>query len=524
MQDILLVAFPNSGKSSLFNKLCDAKRKVSNYSGVTVDSAIGELISNKDFHEKIRLVDLPGIYGLNPLSLDEAVTINFLINNTEEIKKGLIALIVDFDRFEASLSLALAIKEIFGEKIVLVINKDDLNSVSNDKRKELQDLTSLRVLTTSAKKKNLRELDRFLRDNIFKEEIDVIAPLHITPTSAKFLDDSSKYEVIDDEITFQEIITKRHLDARTIVAEISSFNSNKSELTQKIDRVLLHPIVGTAIFFLIFLTIFTAIYEWSAPLMDFIDNSVSMFGNYISTLISHDLLRSPIVDGIIAGVGGVIIFAPQIGILFLLLSLLEQSGYISRAAVLSDKVMSVFGLNGKAFLPYLSGFACSIPGIMAARTIENEKERLATIFTLSLITCSARIPVYILLIGTFVPDIKLFNFINAQALSLFFLYFLGSFFALAIAKLFRLTIFKGQTSSFFIDLPFYQMPSIKDALKTSGNKVLFFCKKAGTIILAISVVIWFSSSFPRLSMDDIQGKTDSEVASLQLNSSYIARV
>ena len=523
MLDILLIGFPNSGKSSLFNILCDAKRKVSNYSGITVDSAIGELKTNSQFPDQVRLVDLPGIYSLSPSSPDEAVTIDFLLRKREDISKRLMAVIVDFDRIESSLSLALAIKEIIGDKLVLVINKDDKHAISNDKRKELQELTGLKVLSVSTKNLNIRELDRFLRDNLQETEIEIVSPLKVSKTSSDYLNEKENIEIIENSDIFHQLLSNFHSEARKIINKVSSPTSHKSKLTQKIDQVLLHPFFGTVIFFAIFLTIFNAIYEWSGPLMDLIDGGVGSFGDWVSTLVSHDLLRSLLVDGIIAGVGGVIIFAPQIGILFLLLSILEQSGYISRAAVLSDKVMSIFGLNGKAFLPFLSGFACSIPGIMAARTIGNEKERLATIFTLPLITCSARLPVYVLLIGTFVPDVKIFNFFSAQALSLFFLYFLGSFFALVIAKIFRLTMFKGETSSFFIDLPFYQRPSLRVALKSAFTKVAFFCKKAGTIILALSIVIWFASTFPRVSPESLQGKTDSEAASLQLNQSYIAR-
>jgi ferrous iron transport protein B len=211
-------------------------------------------------------------------------------------------------------------------------------------------------------------------------------------------------------------------------------------------------------------------------------------------------------------------------ILFFLLSLLEQSGYIARAAVLTDKVMGYFGLNGKAFLPFLSGFACSIPGIMATRTIPDKRERMATILTLPMITCSARLPVYVLLIGTFVPSKTVLGIFNTQALSFFFLYFLGSFFALFMSLVFRLTYFKGKTSSFFIDLPLYQRPSLKMALKQCVNKGKLFLKKSGTIILALSIIIWVASTFPKADPQLLIGKTEQQIASISLEQSALGTI
>lgn len=520
MKKILLVGLPNSGKSSLYNVLCKNQRKVSNYSGISVDEAKSELKSNDDFEQKITLIDLPGIYDLNPSSIDEGICIDSILRNTHD----LIAVVLDFDRFEASLSLALSIKDFNSERLTLLINKDDKEQISNDQRKKIEELTGLKALSTSAKKVNRREIDKFLRDEITDSKNDFPKKLKVSPVAKQFLRDQTHIDasLVDEELT--DIAKEIHSRARDMASKVFIKDPKKSGMTQKIDNILLHPILGSIFFFAVFFLIFNAIYEWSGPLMDLIDGGVGAFGSFISEHIEHDLLRSLIVDGIIAGVGGVVIFAPQIGILFLLLSLLEQSGYISRAAVLSDKVMGYFGLNGKAFLPFLSGFACSIPAIMAARTIQNEKERLATIFTIPLITCSARLPVYILLIGTFVPEQKVFGIFGAQPLSLFFLYFLGSFFALVMALIFRLSIFKGKTSSFLIDLPFYQRPSIRYAFKHAFQRVAFFCKKAGTIILALSILIWFASSFPRIGSEESAGKTEQEVAALQLNSSYIAKL
>ena len=257
--------------------------------------------------------------------------------------------------------------------------------------------------------------------------------------------------------------------------------------------------------------------------MDFSENLVTSLGDLVAPYLGDGFLKSLVIDGIFAGVGGVIVFLPQIMILFFLLSLLEQSGYISRAAVLTDKVMSVFGLNGKAFLPYMSGFACSIPAIMAARSIPSHKERACTIMTIPMITCSARLPVYVLLIGTFVPKVTYLGFFNSQALAFFFLYFLGSFMALIVAKIFRLTMYKGETSNFIIDLPHYEKPSLKFAIKQALRKGKVFLKKAGTVILSLSILIWFLSTFPSPDKKLIENKTPNEVSSLTLEGSYLGQ-
>lgn len=497
MQNILFVGFPNAGKSSLFNLLSGHNRKVTNYSGITVDSAMGNLKSNEEFDQKVSIVDLPGIYNLNPVSTDEKIAVNAILE-AEKDPYHLIAVVIDIERLESSLSLTLALKEVVGDRLVMVINKDDKGQFSREKCRELEELVGLKAISMSANHKGRkRELDRFLRDSL-KNDVVIV---------------NSDYEVT------QENIEDKHRQARSIIEKVCRPNAKKANFTHKVDKVLLHPIFGTIIFCAIFYLIFHSIYTWAGPAMDFIDEEIGSFGQYVGAIIPAGLLNSLIVDGIIAGVGGVVIFLPQIMILFFLLNILEQSGYISRAAILSDKVMNIFGLNGKAFLPFMSGFACSIPGIMAARTIPDKKERMATIMTLPMITCSARLPVYILLIGTFVPEGKVFGFFDIQALSFFFLYFLGSFFALFMSLVFRLSLFKGKSSSFFIDLPLYQKPSLLTAAKQSLMKGKIFLKKAGTIILGLSILIWGLSTFPKTDPSHLIGKSEAQVAAISLEHS-----
>lgn len=520
MKNILFVGFPNSGKSTIFNLLSGQQRKVSNYSGVTVSAAFGSLKSNEDYGDDVTIIDLPGIYSLIPSSPDESETLSYIFG---KVNYQLIAFVLDMDRFEASLSLALSLKDILGDKIVIIANKNDHKRFDTNSCHKLGELTGLKSLAFSSRIDGTREIDRFLRDNINDHDISITNKLLFPRThvgNINLNEYENFIEVSDNEEDHLEKQKSYHQKSRE-VKEHFSFNSGSFDFTAKLDRFLIHPVWGTIIFIAIFYLIFHSIYHWSSPLMDFIDNLTGSFGAFIAGILPEGYINSLITDGIIAGVGGVIIFVPQIVILFFLFTILEQSGYISRAAVLTDRLMNLFGLNGKSFLPYMSGFACSIPGIMAARTIPNEKERIATIMTIPLITCSARLPVYIILIGTFVPDKFIWGIFSLQALSFFFLYFLGSFFALLMALVFRLTYFKGTTSSFYIDLPLFQWPSIKMALKVAFQNGLFFVRKAGTVILVLSIFIWLASTFPRPNKELLIGKSDAEVSYLTLENSAL---
>ncbi|MBC7715212.1 MAG: ferrous iron transport protein B [Rhizobacter sp.] len=525
MENVLLVGFPNSGKSTIFNMLTGQLRKVSNYSGVTVDSASSELISNSINEKKISVVDLPGVTNLIPTSLDEGVTTTTLIKDCAHYK--MIAMIIDLDRFEASLSLLLAVKEILNKKIVVIINKNDHLLFTKAHAQRLEARLGLPVLSISAINDDEKDLDNFIR----KHQNDVLAGETLSP-KIKIHPDAKQFmpELLPDnhfdEISATEVINsiKSHqAEARQIINSIYKHSTKKTKLTENIDSIILHKFWGSIIFVGIFYFIFHAIYAWAGPLMDFSEGMVSALGQFLAPHMADGFFKSLLIDGVIAGVGGVVVFVPQIMILFFLLSLLEQSGYISRAAVLTDKVMSMFGLNGKAFLPYMSGFACAIPAIMAARSIPNHKERACTIMTIPMITCSARLPVYVLLIGTFVPKITYLGFLNSQALAFFFLYFLGSFFSLMVAKIFRLTIFKGETSNFMIDLPHYEKPSLRFAFRQALRKGKLFLKKAGTIILGLSILIWFLSTFPGPDKKLTVNKTPEQISSMTLEGSVLGQ-
>ncbi|WP_419172755.1 ferrous iron transport protein B [Halobacteriovorax sp.] len=530
MKKTLLIGPANSGKSAIFNMLSGANRKVANYNGITVDTATAGLISNSRHEEQLAIVDLPGIYSLVPSSIDEAVTTSTLIGRNNQVTEFHdVVCVVDCARLDSSLSLTLAMKDLFGGKIKVIFNKIDLDIAKNYDFDKIGQHLGVPYLKFSTMRDSSATVDQFIRENASASVLTPVNKIQLSNESTEYNPFSVNFEEeehiqLENEVAALSNIEKYQREARDLKASYAiGKNKGLIQLSNKIDHIVLHPILGGVIFLAVFYLIFHSIYTWSGPAMDLIDGGVGAFGEYVSSILPPGMLNSFIVDGVIAGVGGVIIFLPQIMILFFLLSLLEQSGYISRASIITDRAMSYFGLNGKAFLPYLSGFACSVPAIMATRTISDKKERLATLMTIPLITCSARLPVYILLIGTFVPEKTIFGIFNSQALSFFFLYFLGSFVALIIAKIFRLTLYKGSTTSFIIELPLYQLPTLKPAFKAMTFKGKIFLKKAGTIILGLSMVIWFLSTFPKPAEQLLVGKTDAEVASISLEHSTIGQ-
>jgi len=527
IKKILLIGLPNCGKSSLFNLLTGKLRKVSNYSGITVDSGLGELLSNKKNEEKVALIDLPGISGVIPNSLDEAVTLATLGSSSGKYQ-GLV-LLLDAQRMELSLSLLTQLKDWIGPNFVCLVNKVDNKEIFNDESCfKFEQEYGIRIRTFSTLKDEGSLVDEFIRSSTQLGFNGPSKKLRIINRLGQFFSKSEQEHFILLNDSHEEELLKEmeehHVRARNYLAKSNSLN-NKDQLSSlRIDKFLIHPVWGSLAFITIFYLLFHAIYSWSAPFMDGIEWGVSWLGDKAGALLPEGMVKSLVVDGIFAGVGGVVVFLPQIVILFFLLALLELSGYVARAAFLTDKLMAIFGLSGKSFLPYLSGFACAVPAIMSARTIPNRFERMATIMTIPLITCSARLPVYALLIGTFIPTGNVFGVFNQQALAFFFLYFLGGISALLIAKVLRLSYFKGQGSGFAIDFPQYQIPSMKTAWKHSWRQGKIFLKKAGTVILGFSILFWIGSNFPRTGEDKLIGLSEEQQAAVVLENSAIGRV
>ncbi|MED1038165.1 hypothetical protein S2E19_03435 [Bacillus mycoides] len=523
MNKVALLGNPNTGKTSLFNALTGSYEYVGNWSGVTVEKKVGKLKDRQG-----TLIDLPGVYDLNPVSRDEGVVTNFLL--TDEFHHMLN--IVDSSQFERNMHLTLQLLE-FGKHVSIGLNMIDVAKqrgiVINVKRlSEILGVTVVPVIARTGK--GCEELLTTLHEEKQKEKKpfiisygvqmdegigEVIALLetanyeHPRWLALQFL---SNNEVVEKEMKalpiYKELIAIRsRLDGKldctleehiykTREAYIEKLKTNvmqhekegKIPFSEKIDRLITHKILGLPIFLAVMFFIFQVTFTWiGTPLSDMLDG---FFGGQLTDWVTagltsvgaSDFIQALVTEGIIAGVGAVLVFVPQIFALFFFISLLEDSGYMARIAVVMDRIMEFFGLNGKAFIPMIIGFGCNVPGIMAARTIEQEKERLLTVLVTPFMSCSARLPVYALFAGVFFP--------NSQATVVFSLYIAGIVLALLVTKIMSLTILKAEKSIFVIELPPYRVPQAKTLWLSTWEKGKGFVRKAGTFIFGGSVVIW----------------------------------
>ena len=471
---LALLGAPNCGKTSLFNALTGGRAKVANYPGVTVEYRKGNFSLSS--LKSIELLDLPGVYGDCGHSMDERVAIDAIKGNLagERAPDGLIFM-MDASHITTHLHNILQAKS-YGLPIILVLNMMDMaarDGIDIDIA-ELESLLDIPVIRCVAVRNTGRShLVEFL--NKWTSDI---------------LNDSASIPAIEKN-SLKDLQSKARLITSSAVSQINKTVS----LTQKIDNIVLHPFFGVIILAGLLIFMFQAVYWWAAPFMDGIDFIFSRLQLMVDSNLSETWFKSLISDGIIAGVGSVIIFLPQIIILFAFILLLEASGYMTRAAFLVDSLMAKVGLNGRAFIPLLSSFACAIPGIMAARTIEQEKDRLTTILIAPLMTCSARWPVYIMIIGAFIPDINI-GFLGLQGLVAFCLVLGGIIFAMIMAYIFKKTLMNNSKSILLIELPSYKLPVIKDYFIGLLDRALIFINRAGRIILPASIIIWFLASYP----------------------------
>lgn len=469
-----LLGAPNCGKTSLFNALTGGRAKVANYPGVTVEYRKGNFSLSSV--KSIELLDLPGVYGDCGHSMDERVAIDAIKGNLvgERAPDGLIFM-MDASHITTHLHNILQAKS-YGLPIILVLNMMDMaarDGIDIDIA-ELESLLGIPVIRCVAVRNAGRaHLIEFLNE-----------------WTADILNDSVSIPAIEKN-NLKDLQSKARLITSRAVSQINKTVS----LTQKIDNIVLHPFYGVIILAGLLIFMFQAVYWWAAPFMDGIDLIFSRLQLMVDSNFSETWLKSLISDGIIAGVGSVIIFLPQIIILFAFILLLEASGYMTRAAFLVDSLMAKVGLNGRAFIPLLSSFACAIPGIMAARSIEQEKDRLTTILIAPLMTCSARWPVYIMIIGAFIPNINI-GFLGLQGLIAFGLVLGGIIFAMIMAFIFKKTLMNNSKSILLIELPSYKLPVIKDYFLGLWDRALIFINRAGRIILPASIIIWFLASYP----------------------------
>jgi ferrous iron transport protein B len=468
---IAVVGNPNAGKSALFNMLTGARQKVGNYPGVTVERKSGRL-SLAD-GRPAELVDLPGAYSLEPASPDEAVTRDVLLGRLagERLPDALL-IVVDATNLENHLRFALQLLA-RGMPAVVALNMVDLAArdglVIDTAR--LAELLGVEVVETVAVRRR--------GGDSLREALTLAA--------------SSARRAVATEQSFEEAAQR----ARDITRAVIRQQGMARQATRAIDRVVLHPVAGPLLFAAIMFLMFQAVFAWSEAPIGWLEAGMASLQQLAAGALPDGLLRSLVVDGMLAGVGAVVVFLPQILILFLFILLLEASGYMVRAAFLVDRIMARAGLSGHAFIPLLSSFACAVPGIMATRTIEDPRQRLTTILIAPLMTCSARLPVYAIIIGAFIPATSVGWGIGLQGLILFLLYFAGIAAALGAALLLRRTVTKGRGQGFLMEVPRYQWPSLRDLLLGLWHRAMVFLRRAGTIILVSTMLLWALLSFPQ---------------------------
>ncbi|CAI8172810.1 MAG: Fe(2+) transporter FeoB [Polaribacter sp. SA4-10] len=526
---VALIGNPNTGKTSLFNQLTGLTQKVGNYPGVTVDKKQGRCKLSST--QNAVITDLPGTYSINPTSIDESIVLKTLLKKDIKESPDVILVVADVENLKRNLLLFSQIKDL-EIPTVLAINMVDQMSrkgISIDLTALKEELNSEVVLISARKNKGISEVK------------NAIIKCHIAAKTSPMCDVNykidpeyfDKLKAINSNFTLYELwlmVTQKNFPqgiSKKEKEQLLSFNQDASrlkkyqhketiyryqeinkvlkktyivdkskatDLRSKLDKIFTHKIFGYIIFFFVLLLIFQSIFDWSSLPMDLIDTTFAQLSDFARSNLPIGVLSDLIVEGIIPGIGGVVIFIPQIAILFLFIAVLEETGYMSRVVFLMDKIMRRFGMNGKSVIPLISGTACAIPAIMATRTISSWKERLITILVVPFTTCSARLPVYAILISLIIPNDKIFGFYNLQAFTLLMLYALGFITAIIAAYILQKTL-KIKTSSFFVvEMPNYKLPSIKNVIFDVIEKTKAFVLGAGKIILALSVVLWFLAS------------------------------
>ncbi len=468
---VALVGNPNCGKTALFNLLTGSRQKVANYAGVTVERKEGKL-RTKD-GKTLRVLDLPGAYSLHPRSPDERVTCDVLQGRARgEKRPELVVCVVDATNLRRNLRLVLAVQRL-GLPVVVALNMVDLaarRGVQVDPEALARELGVPVVPTVAVKSEGDGPLRALLEDR---------SRWHPAGTPAEVLHHEG------DHRTVQGILERLGLDA-----------AMPHTASDRIDRLVLHPVFGPLLLALILFLVFQAVFSWAELPKDWIEAATAWVGQQVTDALPEGALRSLLVDGVIAGAGGVLVFLPQIVILFFFILTLEESGYLPRAAFLLDRLMGGVGLSGRSFIPLLSSFACAIPGIMATRTIADPRDRLVTIMIAPLMTCSARLPVYALLIGAFVPQRAVWGGLELQGLVLFGLYLAGVAGAFTVAWVLKRFTSRGQVRSLMMELPAYHWPAARNIALGLWQRVVIFMRRVGGIILVLTIALWALASFP----------------------------
>jgi ferrous iron transport protein B len=479
---LALVGNPNCGKTALFNQLTGSRQKVANYAGVTVERKEGRFHSASG--RSYAVLDLPGAYSLHAASLDEAITRDLCRGFLPgEPAPDVLVCVVDATNLRLHLRFALEVREL-GKPMIVAINMADAarrRGIRIDLAVLEKELGVPVVETIAVQRNGAKAL---------VEQIDRMAAQPYAP-----------YVQLGEHADFHA--DRYHEETRRLLSLAISMPTRTAKVDDALDRWLLHPVFGLVALAVVMFLIFQAVYAWATPVMDLIEAGTGALGEWVGTTLPEGPLNSLLVEGIIAGVGGVIVFLPQILILFAFILALEESGYLPRAAFLLDRMMASAGLSGRSFIPLLSSFACAIPGIMATRSIQDPRDRLATILVAPLMTCSARLPVYALLIGAFVPQKQVWGIFNQQGLVLFGLYAAGIFSALLVSWMMKRWRSDKGEHALLLELPSYRLPHPRDLLIGLWERAMIFLKRVGGIILALTILLWFLLSFPAAPTDAV---------------------
>jgi ferrous iron transport protein B len=553
---VALTGNPNCGKTTLFNALTGLRAKVGNYAGVTVERKEGRLLGTTPPHA-LTVLDLPGTYSLSPQSLDEQISRDVLLNRLPELPPpSLVVVVVDASNLQRNLYYATQVIEL-GYPTILALNMMDVaeanghvvdpEALSDDLGVPVYPITAnkgegiptlregiiAQMVNTraagSSTLRSLKEIRRFyyqLPEELGEKQNDLAELIARSRPHSTVSPEAEALLALTDERAIDSIATSEELkrvilqarssleaagvDWRSAAIEaryariaevqervVTESSAMRETFSDKLDRVLTHKVWGMIIFVAIMALMFQSIFTLAEYPMNWIEAGVGKLGQWVGSTMPEGDLRSLIVDGAIAGVGAVVVFLPQICLLFLFIGLLEDTGYMARAAFLMDRLMSKVGLHGKSFIPMLSSFACAIPGIMATRTIETPKDRLVTILVAPLMSCSARLPVYTLLIAACIPAKRVFGFFGVQGLTMLAMYLLGTVIALLMAWLFKKTLLKGETPLLIMELPPYKKPVVRVVLQHMWDRSKLFLRRAGTVILGISIILWFLATYPR---------------------------
>lgn len=564
---ITLIGNPNVGKTSLFNKLTGLRQKVGNYAGVTVEKREGNVEKNG---KKYHIIDLPGTYSIFPNSLDEEIVFKTLGNKNDKEYPTLAVVVAEPSNLKRSILLYSQVKDLEVPAIFVINMKDEIEAkgLSIDIKK-LEELLETKVILTNAR--NGEGLDELISNfeykpvqnptnfkagslydgavtdvkSSFNITSDYLAWLYLGQKNINFLTAEqnqnlstikTKHKIVERRVQVKETVD-RNQNLDKILDEVLQYNHKQEKtITEKLDSILMHPILGYVIFLAILLLMFQAVYTWSGPLMDWIDGLFGSLQEFATNTIPAGPLADIIAEAIIPGIGGIVIFVPQIAILFFFIALMEETGYMSRVVYLMDRWLKPFGLSGKSVVPLISGVACAVPAVMSARNIENAKERMLTILVTPFMTCAARLPIYIVIIALVIPDEDWYGF-NMQGLALFLMYVLGVVGALGSAVILNLIIKAKHKSLLVLELPTYKFPDWKNVGINVWEKTLGFLVGAGKIIFSISIILWVLGSFgpgeqfnnaeeivtahnPRMNEDELAN----EVASYKLEHSYLGTI